>query len=157
MKELIEEIRKGILNESYEDRAGRSVVSAKSVMQVIDRLAAGGGWKFCSSGMPPVEKEVYVLAKRKYANGKVKYICTTAYYEDGTVRENDSHWRWEDVDGEWDEKEDCLIIPEGWWEYRHYNADEVYNNVIDSEVIAWQPLPTLPWLQLLAAEQEEHE
>ena len=91
--------------------------------------------------MPPVETEVFIVAKRKYCGGEVRYITTTAMYEDGTVLENDSCWRWEDIEGEWDEENDCYIIPEGWWENRHYNPDEVYNNVIDDEVIAWQKLP----------------
>ena len=99
------------------------------------------GWIPCSVAMPPVETEVFIVAKRKYRGGEVRYITTTAMYEDGTVLENDSCWRWEDIEGEWDEENDCYIIPEGWWENRHYNPDEVYNNVIDDEVIAWQPLP----------------
>lgn len=99
------------------------------------------GWIPCSEQMPPVETEVFIVAKRKYRGGEVRYITTTAMYEDGTVLENDSCWYWQDIDGEWDEENDCYIIPEGWWEYRHYNPDDVYNNVIDDEVIAWQPLP----------------
>lgn len=91
--------------------------------------------------MPPVETEVFIIAKRKYRGGEVRYITTTAMYEDGTVLENDSCWNWEDIEGEWDEKNDCYIIPEGWWENRYYNPDEVYNNVVDDEVIYWQPLP----------------
>ena len=98
-------------------------------------------WIPCSVAMPLVETEVFIVAKRKYHGGEVRYITTTAMYEDGTVLENDSCWRWEDIEGEWDEENDCYIIPEGWWENRHYNPDEVYNNVIDDEVIAWQPLP----------------
>lgn len=102
------------------------------------------GWILCSERLPQVETEVYIVAKRKYRGGTVRYITTTAMYEDGTVRENDSCWRWEDIEGEWDEDEDCIIIPEGWWEYRHYNPDDVYNNAVDDEVIAWMPLPTHP-------------
>ena len=102
------------------------------------------GWITCSERLPQVETEVYIVAKRKYRDGDVRYITTTALYEDGTVRENDSCWRWEDIEGEWDEDEDCIIIPKGWWEYRHYNPDEVYNNAVDDEVIAWMPLPALP-------------
>lgn len=98
------------------------------------------GWIPCSEKMPPVETEVFIVTKRKYRGGKVQYITTTAMYEDGTVLENDSCWRWEDIDGEWDEENDCYIIPEGWWENRHYNPDEVYNNAVDDEVVAWQPL-----------------
>lgn len=102
------------------------------------------GWIPCSERLPQVETEVYIVAKRKYRGGDVRYITTTAMYEDGSVRENDSCWRWQDIEGEWDEDEDCIIIPEGWWEYRHYNPDEVYNNAVDDEVIAWMPLPALP-------------
>ena len=50
---------------------------------------------------------------------------------------------WIDIEGEYDEENDCYIIPEGWWECRHFNADDVYNNLIDCEVIAWMPLPEL--------------
>lgn len=106
-----------------------------------DINVGSNGWIPCSVAMPPVETEVFIVAKRKYSGGEVRYITTTAMYEDGTVLENDSCWRWEDIEGEWDEENDCYIIPEGWWENRHYNPDEVYNNVIDDEVITWQPLP----------------
>ena len=46
-----------------------------------------------------------------------------------------------DIEGEWDEENDCYIIPEGWWENKHYNPDECYNNQVDDEVIAWQHIP----------------
>ena len=100
-----------------------------------------GKWIPVSERLPDAETEVIVLAKRKFKGGDFRYIITTALYEDGTVLENDSIWYWDDLDGEWNEEEDCYIIPEGWWEFRHYNMDEVYNNAIDDEVIAWQPLP----------------
>ena len=111
--------------------------------EIVEQAAEeyNNGWIPCSVAMPPVETEVFILAKRKYKYGDCRYIRTTAMYEDGTVLENDSCWSWEDVDGVWDEDNDCYIIPEGWWENRHYNPDEVYNNVVDDEVIAWQPLP----------------
>ena len=68
-------------------------------------------------------------------------------YEDGTVLENDSCWNWYEIDGKWDEENDCYIIPEGWWENRHYNPDDVYNNAVDDEVIAWRPL-TEPYREM---------
>lgn len=40
MKEFIEKLKASIMSESYEDRAGRSVISVKSALEVIDRLAA---------------------------------------------------------------------------------------------------------------------
>ena len=99
------------------------------------------GWIFCNEHMPTVETEVLIVAKRKYKGGDTRYIITTAMYEDGTVLENDSCWNWYDIEGEWDEENDCYIIPEGWWENKHYNPDECYNNQVDDEVIAWQHIP----------------
>ena len=102
------------------------------------------GWIFCSERLPVVETEVQILAKRKWRDGTFKYIITNALYEDGTVLENDSVWRWEDIEGEWNEEEDCYIIPKGWWESKHYNPDGELNYAVDDEVIAWQSLPQIP-------------
>ena len=98
-------------------------------------------WIMCNEQMPPVETEVYIVAQRKFKDGTCRYIRTTAMYEDGTVSENDSEWRWEDIEGEWDEENECYFIPEGWWENRHYNPDGCYNNAVDDKVIAWMPMP----------------
>ena len=97
-------------------------------------------WISVKEQLPETETEVLITTVRKF-RGENRYIVTTAFYEDGTVLENDSIWNWQDIDGEYNEEEDCYIVPQGWWEYRHYNPDEVYNNVIDDEVIAWMPLP----------------
>ena len=125
----------------------------KKVLDVIDRHTQNApytennvsemptGWIPCSERLPQVETEVYIVAKRKYRDGGVRYIATTAMYEDGTVNEEDSAWVWYDIEGEWDEEHDCYKIPQGWWEYKHYNHDDCYNNAIDDEVIAWMPLP----------------
>lgn len=99
-------------------------------------------WIPCSERLPEVETEVLIHARRKYTGGHFLDIITTAMYEDGTVRENDSSWGWEDIDGEWDEEEECWIVPNGWWENKHYNPDGVLNNEVDDEVIEWMPLPT---------------
>lgn len=98
-------------------------------------------WIPCSERLPEVEKEVLICAVSTGCDGKEYKTITTALYEDGTVSEVNSCWVWMDIDGEWDEENDCLIIPKGWWEYRHFNPDEVYNNVIDKKVVAWMPLP----------------
>ena len=112
-----------------------------TVMKIVREEAKSDDWVLCSQRLPDVETEVLIHAKRKFRDGSSKDIITTAMYEDGTVRENDSSWRWEDVDGEWDEEEDCLIIPKGWWENKHYNPDGILNNAVDDEVIEWMPLP----------------
>lgn len=83
--------------------------------------------------MPKCEEEVWIITERG--------TQTSAMYEDGTMLDKNSAWNWTDINGEWDEQEDCMIIPEGWWEYRHFNPDDVYNNTVDEKVIAWQPLP----------------
>lgn len=98
-------------------------------------------WIPVTEQMPPVETEVLITARRRYTSDTYREIVTTAMYEDGTVLENDSCWNWYDIDGEWDEENDCYIIPEGWWENRHYNPDDVYNNLVDDEVIAWMLMP----------------
>ena len=106
-------------------------------------------WIPCSERIPECEQEVLICTREKvYVSRKSgfewieKPIITPALYEDGTMLEIDSKWRWEDIDyAGWNEEEDCGIIPEGWWENRHFNPDEVYNNPVDREVIAWMPLP----------------
>lgn len=115
-------------------------------IDIINQVEAeyNNGWISVESELPPVETEVLIVAKRKYRDGTCKYITTTAMYEDGTVLENDSCWLWEDIEAEWDEEEDCYIIPKGWWEYKHYNVDGVFNNTIDDKVIYWQHLPQPP-------------
>ena len=106
-------------------------------------------WIPCSERLPECEQEVLICTRKKvYGSRKTglewieKPIITPALYEDGTMLEIDSKWRWEDIDyAGWNDEEDCGIIPEGWWENRHFNPDEVYNNPVDREVIAWMPLP----------------
>jgi hypothetical protein len=101
--------------------------------------------------LPECEQEVLICTKKKvYVSKKTgmewheESVITPALYEDGTMLEVDSKWRWEEIDyAGWDEEEDCGIIPEGWWENRHSNPDKVYNNPVDREVIAWMELPEL--------------
>lgn len=93
-------------------------------------------WIPCSERMPKCEKEVYIITERG--------TCTTAIYEDGTMSTEDSAWNWNDMDFSYDEENDTYIIPELWLEYRHFNPDEVYNNIVDEKVIAWMPLPWMP-------------
>lgn len=42
------------------------------------------------------------------------------------------------------EERDDYRIPEGWWEYRHFNPDDIYNNKIDRPVVGWMTLPKKP-------------
>ena len=108
-----------------------------------DQEAVGGikmsKWVSVKDKMPEPEIEVFILALR---NGYE--VLTTAMYEDGTISTDDSAWNWYDLDFDYDEERDVYLIPEGWWEYRHYNPDDVYNNVVDDEVTHWLPLPEPP-------------
>ena len=104
-------------------------------------------WISVSERLPECEQEVLICTEKKLVgrNAYIDSIVTPAIYEDGTMRENESKWRWEDIDWDgWDEEEDCGIIPEGWWENRHFNPDDVYNNPVDRKVVAWMPLPEPP-------------
>lgn len=95
-------------------------------------------WRNPETDPPKVETEVLVLYRRDDYLG-----ITTAHYEDGNVFSEDSEWNWEDLPdwGTYDEERDDYRIPEGWWEYRHFNPDDVYNNKIDCTVVGWMPLP----------------
>lgn len=96
-------------------------------------------WRNPETDPPKVETEVLIL----YRNDIDGYGITTAHYEDGNVFLQDSEWYWEDLPdwGTYDEERDDYKIPKGWWEYRHFNPDEVYNNRIDRPVVGWMPLP----------------
>ena len=96
-------------------------------------------WRNPETDPPKVETEVLIL----YRNDIDGYSITTAHYEDGSVFLQDSVWYWEDLPdwGTYDEERDDYRIPEGWWEYRHFNPDDVYNNKIDCTVVGWMPLP----------------
>lgn len=96
-------------------------------------LPENDGWMPVEEGLPECEKEVWIMTE--------KGIQTSAMYEDGTMLDKKSAWNWTDIDGEWDDEEDCMIIPEGWWEYRHFNPNDVYNCPVDEKVVAWKPLP----------------
>lgn len=98
-------------------------------------------WISVNDSLPKAEEEVIVLCKSRNYN---HITITTAIYEDGKVSEEDSCWFWVDMDFDYDEENDQNIIPVGWWEYRHFNYNDVYNNAIDDEVTHWMPLPKFP-------------
>lgn len=96
-------------------------------------------WHNPETDPPKVETEVLIL----YRNDIDGYGITTAHYEDGSIFLQDSKWYWEDLSdwGTYDEERDDYKIPKGWWEYRHFNPEEIYNNWIDRPVVGWMPLP----------------
>ena len=141
---IIEKIKTDPYTKLYGSRnSGNYMIPVDKAIEIVKQADAErkNGWISCSQHMPTVETEVFIIAKRKFKNGDYKYIRTTAMYEDGKVSEKDSCGFWKDIEGEWDEENDCYIIPQGWWECRHYNPDNVYDNAVDDEVIAWQSMP----------------
>lgn len=131
----LEKILEEIENErtSYEAKHVKSYEKGLRFAVDVIRKHMNGVWIPVEERLPKPEEEVFIQTERG--------TRTTAIYEDGTVREEDSIWHWYDIDGEWDEERDCMIIPEGWWEDRRFNPDDVYNNVVDEKVVAWCPLP----------------
>lgn len=101
-------------------------------------------WISVKDRLPEVETEVLIRAQWRCSNDTHSTIAT-AFYEDGTVLEDNSSWNWSEI-WEWgiyDEEKDGYKIPQGWWESSHYIHDDHYNNV-DDEVTHWMPLPKLP-------------
>lgn len=126
-------------------KAGRNLfIDEWSKRQVADHLIDNGvtvqEWISVKDRLPETETEVLILA----VCGK-RHIITTGMYEDGTKSTEDSKWWWQETDGfEYDEELDAYIIPECWWEYKHYNGDDEYNHAIDDKVTHWMPLPQPP-------------
>lgn len=131
LEQILQEIQK---YETEMEEEGISCLCPAWVKDIIRKhLPDNGGWIPVEERMPECEKEVWIITE--------KGTQTSAMYEDGTMLEKNSAWYWDCIDGEWDDEEDCMIVPEGWWEYRHFHPDDVYNCPVDEKVIAWQPIP----------------
>lgn len=90
---------------------------------------------------PKPETDVIIACER---NG-YRFTCP-AIYEDGKMLRQDSVWNWNEIEtyGLYDEDADDYYIPEGWWENRQFNPDDVYNNPVDCTVTHWMPIPDAP-------------
>ena len=145
MDKLIEELRekaRDLINVAEEDMNLEYFERAEAYREAIEivKKYENKDWISVKERLPDCEVEVQITARRKYKD-KYSYIVTNAIYEDGTMLENDSSWNWSECDFEnFDEEADCYLIDEGWWEYKHYNPDCIYNNAVEDEVIAWKPL-----------------
>lgn len=98
-------------------------------------------WIPVAERLPEPETDVLAVCNR---NGCI--FVTPAIYEDGKMLTRDSAWNWNDIYyyGLYDEEADDYYIPEGWWENRQFNPDDVYNNPVDCAVTHWMPLPEPP-------------
>lgn len=132
-----ERLVQGAASAAYRD-AQKTVAAAPTVSLWPE-------WRDPDKDPPKVETEVLIL----YRNDIDGYGITTAHYEDGSIFLQDSAWYWEDLPdcGTYDEERDDYKIPKGWWEYRHFNPDDVYNNQIDRPVVGWMPLPPKEGMQ----------
>ena len=99
-------------------------------------------WRNPETDPPKVEEDVLILFETACGG----YGITTANYEDGTVLSQKSAFYWEEISewGTYDKESDDYFIPKGWWEYRYFNQDDIYDNRVDAHVVGWMPLPKLP-------------
>lgn len=121
---------------------------ADKAITMIERLTAENAtlrekpwWIPVAERLPEPETDVLAVCNR---NGYIFVI--PAIYEDGKKLTRDSAWNWSDIYcyGLYDEEADDFYIPEGWWENRQFNPDDVYNNPVDCTVTHWMPLPEEP-------------
>lgn len=126
-----ERLVRGAASAAYRD-AQKTVVAAPTVSLWPE-------WRDPDKNPPKVEEDVLILFKTACGG----YGITTANYEDGTVLSQKSAFYWEDISewGTYDEENDDYFIPKGWWEYRYFNQDDIYDNRVDAHVVGWMPLP----------------
>lgn len=129
---------------TWDDCRKRDVEAA----DMIERLTAENAalrekqrWIPVTERIPEPETDVLEVCNR---NGYIFVI--PAIYEDGKLLTQESAWNWSDIYcyGLYDEEADDYYIPEGWWENRQFNPDDVYNNPVDCAVTHWIPLPEAP-------------
>lgn len=119
----------------------RAATQIERDQKEIAELREKQQWIPVAERLPEPETDVLAVCNR---NGCIFVI--PAIYEDGKMLTRDSAWNWSDIYcyGLYDEKADDYYIPEGWWENRKFNPDDVYNNPVDCAVTHWMPLPEPP-------------
>lgn len=102
------------------------------------------GWIPVSSGkLPENDNPVEVTARRK-EGARGYFIYKACYIAPHTQTTEDYGWDIGNVDGEYDEENDCFWVPECWYEDNAI-ADNG-NYILDDEfdILAWRELPE-PW------------
>lgn len=131
IREAADKIEK--LNDCTNSQCARLLEKLQKAEAAIPR------WISVKDRLPEPEIQVLILADRHGIP-----IVTNGMYEDGRMTTEDSSWCWYEHDFEYDEEKDTYVIPEGWWEYKHYNRDDEFNHAIDDVVLYWMPLPEPP-------------
>lgn len=126
-----ERLVQGAASAAYRD-AQKTVAAAPTVSLWPE-------WRDPDKNPPKVEEDVLILFKTACGG----YGITTAHYEDGTVLSEKSAFYWEDIFewGTYDEESNDCFLPKGWWEYRYFNQEDIYDNCVDAHVVGWMPLP----------------
>lgn len=150
-KEIVQELRccaEGDCKDCAEDKQRCQENLLDKAAETIECLTAENAalrekqrWIMVTERMPEPETDVLAVCNR---NGYI--FVTPAIYEDGKLLTQESAWNWSDIYcyGLYDEEADDYYIPEGWWENRQFNPDDVYNNPVDCAVTHWMPLPEAP-------------
>ena len=100
-------------------------------------------WIPVTERLPENEKDVLIAFTRKGLNGDIYRCVGMAFHTDGKTTTEDTSYSWEldNVDMEYDEKNDAYIIPEGWWETVNFAENFT---AVDMRVTHWMPLPEAP-------------
>ena len=116
----------------------RAATQIERDQKEIAELREKQQWIPVAERLPEPETDVLAVCNR---DGYI--FVTPAIYEDGKMLTRDSAWNWNDIYcyGLYDEEADDYYIPEGWWENRQFNPDDVYNNPVDCAVTHWMPMP----------------
>lgn len=132
------------LDKFAEDSRGSGAAGVAFAMAAMAKSVISGlpsPWVSMRDRPPEPETDVIIACDR---NG-YRFTCP-AIYEDGKMLTQDSSWNWNEIEsyGLYDEDTDDYYIPEGWWENRQFNPDDVYNNPVDCTVTHWMPMPDMP-------------
>lgn len=127
------------LVQAHSAAASAAYKDAQKTVATAPTVSEWPKWRNPETNPPKVEEDVLILFETACGG----YGITTAHYEDGTVLSKKSAFYWEEIFewGTYDEENDDYFIPKGWWEYRYFNPEDVYDNRVDSPVVGWMPLP----------------